>query len=770
MRNIPLSLLLTAAFFASSAAPATITDLGTLGGTGSAASGINALGQVVGDASLTGDVNQHATLYSAGKLTDLGTLGGTGSGANGINATGQVTGYAFKANGDIRAFLYSNGAMTDLGTFVTATGATSVGYAINAAGQIAGSSDLVVAGNPTEHAFLYTAGVMKDLGTLGGNSSRGYGINASGQTVGDADVTGFIPSHAFLYSGATLKDLGTLGGASSSATAINDAGQIVGNSEIATNSTTAHAFLYSGGVMKDLGTLGGGSSFALAINGAGQIVGGSNVAGTFVQHAFLYANGAMTDLNAQLPANSGWVLENATAINDAGQVAGFGLIGGKRHAFLMNDVTAGTPQGQSQTISFAAPANVTLGVLPFSLTATASSGLTVAFASSTTSVCTVSGTTVTIVAAGTCTITASQTGNTSFQAATPVTQSFTVSAAAPPQKITFAALPDVTFGAAPFTVSATASSGLAVTFSSSPASVCTNAGATVTIAGGGLCSITATQPGSSAASVGAKRNAATGAALPVTQSFTVRAASGGPSISAGGIVSLFSTVTTVQPGSWISIFGANLASATTIWSGEFPTALGGTSVTIDGRKAYLWFVSTGQINLQVPDDPNTGTVNVTLATSKGNWTSTVTLAPLSPTFSLLDARHVTGIILRPNGSGSLGSGANSYDILGPTGTSLGYKSVAAKQGDSVVLFALGLGPTTPPIAAGKAFAGAAATATAVKVAIGNITVTPAFAGLSSAGLYQINLTIPAGLGTGDLPLSATVGSGQTQASVVISLQ
>jgi len=49
-------------------------------------------------------------------------------------------------------------------------------------------------------------------------------------------------------------------------------------------------------------------------------------------------------------------------------------------------------------------------------------------------------------------------------------------------------------------------------------------------------------------------------------------------------------------------------------------------------------------------------------------------------------------------------------------------------------------------------------------------VTPSFAGLSSAGLYQINVTIPANLATGDLPLVATVGGVQTQPGVVISLQ
>ena len=82
----------------------------------------------------------------------------------------------------------------------------------------------------------------------------------------------------------------------------------------------------------------------------------------------------------------------------------------------------------SQTITFNNPGAQTVGT-PLQLTASASSGLAVSFNSQTTSVCTVSGTTATFIAAGTCTIQASQGGNANYQAATPVSQSFQVSAA-----------------------------------------------------------------------------------------------------------------------------------------------------------------------------------------------------------------------------------------------------------------------------------------------------------------------------------------------------
>ncbi len=84
----------------------------------------------------------------------------------------------------------------------------------------------------------------------------------------------------------------------------------------------------------------------------------------------------------------------------------------------------------SQTITFSNPGAQKVGT-PLTLTATASSGLAVSFASTTTPVCEVSGTTTTFVAIGTCTIRATQAGNSIFAAATPVTQSFAVNAASP---------------------------------------------------------------------------------------------------------------------------------------------------------------------------------------------------------------------------------------------------------------------------------------------------------------------------------------------------
>jgi uncharacterized repeat protein (TIGR01451 family) len=163
----------------------------------------------------------------------------------------------------------------------------------------------------------------------------------------------------------------------------------------------------------------------------------------------------------------------------------------------------------SQTITFGPLQSQAFGTAPFTVSATASSGLAVSFNSQTTSVCTVSNAAVTLVAAGTCTIQAAQAGNTNWSAAPSVNQSFSVTQGS--QTIAFGPLQSQAFGTAPFTVSATASSGLPVSFNSQTASVCAVSGSTVTLASVGTCTIQATQAG----------NTNWAAATSVNQSFSV---------------------------------------------------------------------------------------------------------------------------------------------------------------------------------------------------------------------------------------------------------
>ena len=170
-----------------------------------------------------------------------------------------------------------------------------------------------------------------------------------------------------------------------------------------------------------------------------------------------------------------------------------------------------------QTIAFTstAPSNAVFGGT-YAVSATATSGLTVAFTSLTTGVCTVGGSTVSFVGVGSCTVAANQAGNASFLPALQVTQTFAVGKA--DQTITFAALADKTYGDADFGVSATASSLLATTFAAS--GQCTVTVATVHLTGAGSCTITASQAG----------NANYNAAPDAPQAFTIRGAPVAPVI------------------------------------------------------------------------------------------------------------------------------------------------------------------------------------------------------------------------------------------------
>ena len=244
-----------------------------------------------------------------------------------------------------------------------------------------------------------------------------------------------------------------------------------------------------------------------------------------------------------------------------------------------------------------------------------------------------------------------------------------------------------------------------------------------------------------------------------------------PLVSEGGIVTIFSSAQTIAAESWISIYGSNLIAGTTpvAWNGDYPLALGGTTVTVNKVPVPLSYVSPTMINAFVPNSGGLATANVVVTTANGNASGKTTFAPASPAFCLLgDGKHVAGIILRADGSGAFGGG--TYDVIGPLGDSLGYPTVPAKAGENIVLFGVGFGSTNPPDYIYSKSPGTAVAANPVAITIAGTSIPPSFAGLSSPGLFQFNLTVPTGLGIGDVPLSATVLRASTQNNVVISLR
>ena len=240
-----------------------------------------------------------------------------------------------------------------------------------------------------------------------------------------------------------------------------------------------------------------------------------------------------------------------------------------------------------------------------------------------------------------------------------------------------------------------------------------------------------------------------------------------PIVTMGGIVPVYSSSATIAPGSWISIYGSNLAGTTAVWNGDFPTSLGGVSVTVNGKPAYLWFVSPTQINLQAPDDTATGTVNVVVTNENGSVTSTTTLAPTSPSFSVLgDGKHLAAVILTPDGSGSYGGG--QYDLSGPAGA-FAFNTRPVKPGEQLELFGVGFGPTNPMVPAGQNPDQPAPVVNPVSITIGGVPAEVSFAGITSAGLYQFNLTVP-NVASGDQTVTATVAGVVTQTGLVIAVQ
>ena len=329
-----------------------ITDLGTLKGDNeSSGFWINNNGDVVGCSDkqtvygypCTGLVaGQHAFVWnSSGGMKDLGTLSGANvSGAVGINDSGSVVGYSNVKGQPPTNFIAvewsSNGAISKLGTLTG--GDSSAAFEINSAGEISGDS------------FLWSGNVMatswkdkkiKNLGSLAhAIFSAGLDINDNGEIVGESVLTYGPPfqSHAFLWTGSKMKDLGTLwGGHTSIANAINSSGIIVGQSDGHSTNGLWHAVRWdTGGKIHDLGLLHGGSySMAFGVNDSNVVVGYANTP-TNAPHAIVWTEGkGMKDLNELIPSGSGWTLINANAINNVGQITGYGSKNGHNHAFLL---------------------------------------------------------------------------------------------------------------------------------------------------------------------------------------------------------------------------------------------------------------------------------------------------------------------------------------------------------------------------------------------------------------------------------------------------
>jgi probable HAF family extracellular repeat protein len=205
-----------------------IVDLGALPGhNASSANDINQRGQIVGsswsESAAGGTLVQRSALWEDGVIVDLGTLGGTLSAAAAINNRGQIVGTSTTAAGQQRAFLWQDGIMMDLGTLEGDE--ESSAHAINKRGQVIGSSTNAAG---ERRAFFWDDGVMRAIGTLGGDSTTANAINSHGAVVGHS-TTAAGDLRAFVWQDGVLTDLSPDTALSSTASDINDRGEIAGN-------------------------------------------------------------------------------------------------------------------------------------------------------------------------------------------------------------------------------------------------------------------------------------------------------------------------------------------------------------------------------------------------------------------------------------------------------------------------------------------------------------------------------------------------------------
>jgi uncharacterized protein (TIGR03437 family) len=237
----------------------------------------------------------------------------------------------------------------------------------------------------------------------------------------------------------------------------------------------------------------------------------------------------------------------------------------------------------------------------------------------------------------------------------------------------------------------------------------------------------------------------------VTQTVTAPAATP-PQIS--GVVNgaTFDKTTNITSGSWVTLFGTNLApptsnrkwnEATEIINGKFPTSLDGTSVTVDGKPASVEFISPEQVNIQPADDSFVGPVPVVL-TANGVVSNTFTanLVAFAPGFF---------------------PSASPYLVAQHADSSYVSPSSPANPGEVIILWGTGFGPATTPTPAGQVILSSSPLANPVTVSIGGQLAAVDFAGVVGAGLVQINVHVPR-LPDGDAAVVATIGGIATQSS------
>ena len=241
-----------------------------------------------------------------------------------------------------------------------------------------------------------------------------------------------------------------------------------------------------------------------------------------------------------------------------------------------------------------------------------------------------------------------------------------------------------------------------------------------------------------------------------------------PSI--GGVVtaSAFGGFKSIAPGTWIEIYGSNLAASSLDWGGAFngasaPTSLGGTKVTIGGQPAFVGYINPGQVNAVVPSNVATGVQQITVTAATG--TSAAYPVIVNPTAAGMLAPGYLNI----GGAQYLGALFPDFQtFVAPPGAVSGYASRRAKPGDVIIIFGVGFGPVTSNLPAGQIPQGNSILTLPLQIYFGSTLATLQYSGLAPGlvGVYQFNVVVPNVPASDAVPVSFSL-NGVIGAQVVL---
>jgi uncharacterized protein (TIGR03437 family) len=229
----------------------------------------------------------------------------------------------------------------------------------------------------------------------------------------------------------------------------------------------------------------------------------------------------------------------------------------------------------------------------------------------------------------------------------------------------------------------------------------------------------------------------------------------------------------IAPATWIEIYGVNLATTRSqTWAGtdfngvQAPSALGGTTVTIAGKPAFVDFVSPAQVNVQVPSGVPAGIQPLIVTTAGGSSLAYgITVKALEPgllappAFILKGAQNVVALF----------SGTLTYVL--PVAVP-GVNTLRARPGDNITLYGIGFGQVTPDIPAGQIVQQNNALQSSFQVAFAGVPANVTYAGFAPGyvGLYQINLVVPNVAASDSVPLTFSLGGTPGPQNLFIAVQ